>query len=149
MDAQLNQLVKPLENMYKSAPALPVSAKELLVSFAPWVALIFGALTLLAGVGGLGVFTVLSPFAALYGGVGYSAFLIVSSIIVVVEGVVMLLAFSPLKKRLMRGWNLMVWTEVLALLSSVVTLRVGSIVGAVIGAAIAFYLLFQMKSYYK
>lgn len=149
MDAQTNQLVKPLENIYKNAPALPSNIRELLVNFAPWISLIFGVLTLLAGVGGLGVFTVLSPFATLYGGVGYSAFLVVSSIIVVVEGVVMLLAFSPLKKRLMRGWNLMVWTQVLALLSSVVTLRVGSIVGAAIGALIAFYLLFQMRSYYK
>lgn len=149
LDTQAKQLSKPLEDAYAKAPALPANIRELIVSIAPWLSLIFGVLMVLTGVGGLGLFTALSPITAMYGGVGYSAFLMVSSVVIIVQGVLMLLAFSPLKKRLVRGWNLLFWSEILAVVGSVVSLRVGSVVGAVIGAAISFYFLFQMRSYYK
>lgn len=149
LDTYAKQISKPLEDAYAKVPALPSNIRELLVSIAPWLTLIFGVLMLLTGIGGLGLFTALSPLTAMYGGVGYSAFLVVSSVVVIVQGVIMLLAFSPLKKRVTRGWNLLLWSEVLSVLSSVVSLRVGSVVSAIIGAAIGFYFLFQMKSYYK
>jgi hypothetical protein len=149
LDQYAKQFAKPLEDAYTKVPALPANIKDLLVTIAPWLSLIFGVLMVLTGVGGLGLFTALSPFTAMYGGVGYSAFLVVSSVVIIAQGVIMLLAFSPLKKRVLRGWNLLFWSEVLAIVSSVVTLRVGSVVSAIIGAIIAFYFLFQMKSYYK
>jgi hypothetical protein len=61
----------------------------------------------------------------------------------------MVLAFMPLKKRRIRGWNLLVWSEALAIVSSLVSLNVGSVIGAVIAAAIAFYILFQIEPAYK
>jgi len=149
MDAQTKALAKPLEDLYAKAPALPNNVREVLVKIAPWLSLIFGVLTVLTGVAALGLFTALSPFAAMYGGVGYSAFTIVYAVVVLIEGVVMVLAFSPLKARKVRGWNLLFWSEILALVSSLVTLSVGNVIGALIGAAIAFYILFQMRSYYK
>jgi hypothetical protein len=149
MDAKTEQLLKPLQDVYTKAPALPKNATDALVSIAPWLALIFGVLAILAGVGGLGIFTAFSPFAYMYAGVGYTAFLLVASVIGIAEGALMVLAFMPLKKRAIRGWNLLVWGEGLAIISSVVSLRVGDVVWAIVGAAIAFYVLFQVKSYYK
>jgi len=149
MDAQTKALAKPLADLYAKAPALPDNIREVLVKIAPWLSLIFGVLTVLTGIAALGLFTAFSPFAAAYGGLGYSAFTMVYAVIVIVEGVVMVIAFSPLKARKVRGWNLLFWTEILAIISSVVTLNVGSVVGALIGAAIAFYILFQMRSYYN
>jgi hypothetical protein len=149
MDAKTRELLKPLKDVYAKAPALPKSATDFLVAIAPWIALIFGVLAILAGIGGLGIFTAFSPLAYMYAGAGFSTLLLVSAAVAIVEGVIMVLAFAPLKKRKVRGWNLLVWSEVLAILSSVVTLSVGSIVGAIIGAAIAFYILFQVESYYK
>ena len=149
LDTQAKQLSRPLEDAYAKVPALPANIRELIVTIAPWLSLIFGVLMVLTGIGGLGLFTALSPFTALYGGVGYSVFLMISSVVIIVQGVLMLLAFSPLKKRALRGWNLLFWSEVLAVVSSVVSLRVGSVVWAIVGAAIALYFLFQMKSYYK
>jgi uncharacterized membrane protein HdeD (DUF308 family) len=149
MDAQTKALAKPLEDLYAKVPALPANVREVLVKIAPWLSLIFGVLTVLTGVAALGLFTALSPFTSTYGGLGYGAFTMVYAAVVVVEGVVMVLAFSPLKARKVRGWNLLFWSEILAVVSSVVTLSVGSVVGALIGAVIAFYILFQMRSYYK
>jgi hypothetical protein len=149
MDAKTKELLKPLKDVYAKAPALPKSANDFLVSIAPWLALIFGVLAILAGIGGLGLFTAFSPLAYMYAGAGYTTFLLVASVIGIVEGGLMVLAFMPLKKRAVRGWNLLVWSEALVIVSSVVSLRVGDIVGALIGAAIAFYILFQVEPYYK
>jgi hypothetical protein len=86
----------------------------------------------------------------MYAGAGFSVLLLVSAVVAIVEGAVMVLAFAPLKaNRKVRGWNLLVVSEVLAVLSSVVSLRVGDVVWALVGAAIAFYILFQVESYYK
>ena len=148
MDAKTRELLKPLKDVYAKAPALPTNARDVLVSIAPWLALIFGVLAILAGIGGLGVFTAFSPLAYM-AGAGASMLLLVSAGVAVVEGIVMVLAFAPLKARKVRGWNLLVWSEVLAVLSSIVSLRVGDVVWALVGAAIAFYILFQIESYYK
>jgi hypothetical protein len=85
----------------------------------------------------------------MYAGAGVSTLLLVSAVVAIVEGGVMVLAFAPLRKKRVRGWNLLVWSEVLAVLSSVVSLRVGDVVWALVGAAIALYILFQIESYYK
>ena len=149
MDAKTKELLKPLKDVYAKAPALPTNARDVLVSIAPWLALVFGVLAVLAGIGGLGLFTAFSPLAYMYAGAGVSTLLLVSAVVAIVEGGVMVLAFMPLKARKVRGWNLLVWSEVLAILSSVVSLRVGDVVWALVGAAIALYILFQIESYYK
>lgn len=149
MDAKTKELLKPLKDVYAKAPALPTNVRDVLVSIAPWLALIFGVLAVLAGIGGLGLFTAFSPLAYMYAGAGVSTLLLVSAVVAIVEGGVMVLAFAPLRKKRVRGWNLLVWSEVLAVLSSVVSLRVGDVVWALVGAAIALYILFQIESYYK
>lgn len=149
MDAKTKELLKPLKDVYAKAPALPTNARDVLVSIAPWLALVFGVLAVLAGIGGLGLFTAFSPLAYMYAGAGVSTLLLVSAVVAIVEGVVMVLAFAPLKARKIRGWNLLVWSEALAVLSSVVSFRVGDVVWALVGAAIALYILFQVESYYK
>jgi hypothetical protein len=149
MDAKTKELLKPLKEVYAKAPALPKNATDVLVSIAPWLALVFGVLAILAGVGGLGLFTAFSPLAYMYAGTGLSILLLVSAAIAIAEGVIMVLAFMPLKKRAIRGWNLLVWSEGLAIVSSVVSLRVGDVIWAIVGAAIALYILFQVEPYYK
>lgn len=145
MDAQTKQLSKPLEDLFAKAPALPASARDFLVSLAPWISLIFGVLLVLVSLGGLGIGSFLAPFA-MYAGVGNAMFLMVASIIGLVQGVVMVLAFAPLKKRALAGWNWWFWAEVLSVVASVIRF---DLVGAVIGALIGFYILFQVKSSYK
>ncbi len=145
MDAQTKALAKPLEELFAKAPALPANGKELLVSFAPWLSLIFGVLLVLVSLGGLGVGTVVAPFA-LYAGVANATLLMVASVLGLVEGALMVLAFQPLQRRHVRGWNLWFWVESLGVVGSVISLN---LVGAVLSFLIGFYLLFQVRSYYK
>ncbi|HSD98739.1 MAG TPA: hypothetical protein VLB73_03505 [Patescibacteria group bacterium] len=135
-----------MEEWFGKLPSLPKGGRDVLAQVAPWFALIFGVLGVLAGLGGLGILSVLSPMMLLGSGLGTTANTLLSVAIALVGSVLMLVAFPGLKKRKMQGWNLLFWSEAVSFVSSLVAF---SFVGGVIGALIGFYLLYQIKSYYK
>ncbi len=136
-----NDLIVMLEDVFKKAPALPANAKETLVKITPWIALIFGVLGILAGLGEVGV----SPIAV-FGGVRSSAMILVSGILTIVSSVMMLMAYPKTKAHAMSGWTLLFWSTIVSLVASLI---LGSIISAIVWGAIELYLLFQIKSYYK
>lgn len=138
---QKNDVVAMLGNYFDKAPALPANVREGLVKVAPWLALIFGILGLLSGIGALG-FTPL----AMVGGVHTGALFVVSGVLTIIASFWLLMAYPKLAKRQERGWMMLFWVEVLDLLSMLV---VFNLVGFIIGGLIGFYLLYQIKSYYK
>lgn len=133
-------LIAALEKFYKQVPNLPDSIREVLVKIAPWLALIFGILGVIAGLGALGF----SP-VALLGGVDASMIVLLTGVVSIVASILMLMAYPKLVKKQYKGWELLFWSEVVSVVSAVVTLSIGSVLGILIG----FYLLFQIKSYYK
>lgn len=139
-------LIRSMEDFYAKAPYLPANIREVLVKIAPWIALVFGILGVIAGLGLIGV----SPVGVM-AGVGNSAVLVVSGILSIIYSVLMLMAFPKLQKHQYPGWRFLFWSEVLSFVSSLIssTVTPGSIVGAVIGALIGFYILFEIRSYYK
>lgn len=139
-----NQIVDAMEDFFKKAPHLPANVREVLVKIAPWIALVFGILGVLAGLGAVGV----SPVAAL-GGIRNSALVLVSGILTIISSVLMLMAFPKLQKHQYGGWRLLFWSEVVSVIASLLGITAASILGAVIGALIGFYILFEIKSYYK
>lgn len=154
MDALIQPVVKPLEDIYKKAPALPAGGREFLVKIAPWLALIGGALSVfVGGMGILGAGLLALPYAAVPQTGALTMWTWIAVIFLLVQGVILLLAFPGLKKRLLKGWNLLFLAEVLWIVSDVVkvvfTMNVLSLVWTVVIAAIAFYLLFQVKPSYK
>ncbi len=145
----LNQLTKALDENYKKLPVLPKGVNEFIVSVAPWLALVFGVLAIVTGLGAFGLLTALSPVAMYAGAGGYAFTGLLAAVVLLLQGVVELLAFPGLKARKVKGWNLMFYSLLLSVLSSVVALSVGSVVGAVVGFLIGYYFLYQVKSYYK
>jgi len=156
MDAQTKKLVKPLEDLYAKAPALPPGVRDFIVNFAPWVALILGVLSVVGfavSLLGVGTLTALAPMAA---GMryGFTGLLLVTSVLGLVCGVLYLLAFQPLKKRALKGWNLLFWVLLINAVSSVVSgfavfFSPLSIVWTLVWLAVELYFLLQVKSYYK
>lgn len=140
------ELIRSMENFFIKAPHLPANIREVLVKIAPWIALIFGILGVIAGLGLVGV----SPVAVL-GGVGNSFLLVISGILTIISSVLMLMAFPKLQSHQYAGWRFLFWSEVVSFISSLLGIadNPGSIVGAIIGALIGFYILFEIKSYYK
>lgn len=135
-----------MEEWFMKLPSLPKGGRDVLAQVAPWFALIFGVLGVLAGLGGFGILTFLSPMMLVGSGLSSTTGSLLSVAIALVSSALMLAAFPGLKGRKMRGWNLLFWSEVVAVLSSLVAFAV---VSAVIGGVIGFYLLYQIKSYYR
>lgn len=135
-----------LEEWFNKLPSLPKGGQKVLVQIAPWISLIFGILGVLVGLGGLGILSVLSPLMLLGSGVSNTTGSLVSVAISLVSSVLLLVAFPGLKAKKMQGWTMLFWSQVAAFVASLVML---SIVGGLVGAVIGFYLLYQIKSYYK
>jgi hypothetical protein len=133
------------ESWFAKAPALPENIRLVLVRFAPILALIFGVLSIITGISGFGILTAFLPLAVMGGASGYGSGYI-AAFFLVVTGVLMLAAYPGLKARKINGWNLLFWSEVINLVYNLVALN---ILGAIVGGLISFYLLFQVKSYYK
>lgn len=149
--ASLKQLEETLEEyLVKKAPfQLPTNAKEALVNFAPWLALIGGVLGLAAALTVFGLGSLLGPLA-LFGGPqfagSYFSTYVFSSVLLGVTGVMELMAMGPLKARKERGWRMVYYAQLIWIASYLVQFN---LINAVVGGLIGLYLLFQIKSYYK
>lgn len=140
----LTQIEETL-NLYfgKKAPAMPENIKELIVKYSPYltaIALIFSVSTLLFA---LGVGSTLMPFA--YAGAyrsGFSISLIISLVAMVLEAI----ALPGLFKRTKKSWEYMFYASLVMIISYIFDFNLGSLI---IGSVISFYILFQIKSYYK
>ncbi len=132
----------------KKAPALPQNAKEIIVKIAPFLAILsliftLPAILLLFGLGSLA--TMFAPL----GGVRA-----VSSIPTMWIGILLLIpvvilevmAVPGLFAKTAKAWKYMYWSQLIVVVSNLVQFN---IVGALLGALIGFYILFQVKSFYK
>ena len=128
-------------------PPLPKNWRDTLARIAPILALIFGILGILVAIGGLGTLTFLSPLAVMGGAGGIVGAGIISTLIYLVASVLLLAAYPGLKAKKYSGWKLLFWSEAINLVGGVIGLH--TIVSAVIGALIGFYILFQIRSYFK
>lgn len=163
---QLTTLETKLGDLYKSAPALPKDAKKAIVEWWPVVALVLGVLQLAAA---WSLWTLYDRYAsplvdyaqtiAAYTGVdvGYSSFdklvIFVSIAFVVLSGVLMIMAYKPLKARAKRGWDLLflgvLVSAVYAVLNIFIDGRgVGSFIFNLLGLAIGLYFLYQIRDAY-
>lgn len=134
---------KFFEDIFAKAPALPKNAREWIVKIAPWLALIFGIMAVPGLLFVFGIGTVTSPFWAFRGFKGVEA--LIGFILSAAQVVMELMAVSPLFKRAMRGWTLLLYSSLLSVVSSVLHF---SGMGILV-AGINLYLLYQIKSYYK
>lgn len=142
----LEQWVTMSEEWFKKFPPLPANVKDILVKIAPILSLVFGVLGVLGAIAATGFLTALSPFVALGGGIGLAAGGIVGSLLMLVSSVMMVLAFSGLKDHKLAGWKYSFWSQTVSVVASLISFN---LVGAVISLVVGYYLLFQIKSYYK
>jgi len=136
------------EYLGKKAPAMPDNIKDIIVSFAPYLAIIGIVFSLPAIFAILGIGAMMGPFSALLGasmltyGFGYY----INIVGLIVSAVLDALAIGGLFKRSIKAWKLMYYS---ALVSFVVSILQGGFVGAIIGGIIGMYVLFQVKDKYK
>lgn len=128
--------------LVKKAPVqIPDAAREWIVKFGPWIAVVLLALSLPLIFVLLGFGSILAPL----GGLGYAGFGM-TAMLVIVEIVLMVLALPGLFARKMSGWSLMFYARIVGLIGSI---SAGSFFGGIIFALIAFYVMFQVRPLYK
>lgn len=152
-----------LAKVFKDLPQLPESTKEALAKFWPWLALVGGVLQLFAALAlwrlanwadrVTDVSNALSVYYTSYVA-GPSSFdktiIYLGVVVLLVEAVLLLMAFPKLQKRERAGWNLLflgAWINVGYGVLQIFTFDrgFGSFVGSLIGSAVGFYLLFQIR----
>lgn len=131
--------------LVKKAPALPPTAKELIVKYSPYIALVVMLFSLPAVLFALGLGALLSPFAFM-GGVRYGFSFSLSTLFLLVTLVMNALALPGLFARKLSGWRLVYYATLLGAVSSLLNFQLGNMI---IGTAISLYVLYQVKSFYK
>jgi hypothetical protein len=138
-----------LEPIFTKAPHLPRNIQETLVQIAPWLALIFGVLGI-ASILSAGMFM---PYVMSFGWVGGGAMKVAMGLGVIatlLASVLSLLAWQPLNARKKLGWDYLFYGTVLTAVSAILNLFFGyATVGSVLGAVIGFWLLFEIRSFYR
>lgn len=145
MAKQSSNYMVMMEDWFMKLPPLPKGGREAIVRITPWVALIFGILGVMAGLAGLGILTAFSPFLFLSSGISGAAGSLLGAVLGVVSSVLLLAAYPGTKSHKMQGWKLLFWSEAVDVIAAVLSFSLTGILVALIG----FYLLFQIKSYYK
>lgn len=136
-------IIDTVDEWFAKLPNLPKNIRDLLVTITPWIALIFGGLGVVFGILALVGTSAASPFLAASGmSVGSG---IVASVLLLASSALLLAAFPGTKNKRAKGWEFLFWSEVVALVSSVLVLSLGGLVVNLIG----FYLIFQIRSYFK
>lgn len=160
----VHKLEKSLQDLFKDLPPLPPNGKKKLVEFWPWLALIAGVLQIVAAWGLWTLVHTTQPFIDFANelfrsyDVGYSAldkFVIYVGIgTLLVEGVILIMAFSPLQKHLKRGWDLLFLGLLINVAYAVLSIFMvnggfGNFVMNLIGSGLGMYLLFQIRDVYQ
>lgn len=161
--SMLKKAEDQLAGAFKDLPKLPESSKESLARLWPWLALIFGVLQLLLAIG---LWNYMRDFEKVSDYVnsvslyltgtqavlsGFDKMVIYLGIaILLLDAVILLMAYAPLKARARRGWDLLFLGSLINAVYAVVSLfrqggGIGNFIFALLGSAIGFYLLFQVR----
>ncbi len=162
--------LKPIEDkmeeyLYKKAPfQIPEEGRKGLVKILPWLALIFGAVSLISAyqLWELSrrvneVVNVVNQFVATTGigsKIEYGFIYHLALIVLVVSGLLMLASFNPLKNFRKNGWDLALWGVIVNLAYGVIVAfsdvagSSGRLIGAIVSALVGAYLLAQIRDYY-
>lgn len=145
MATKQNDFIATTESWFAKVPPLSPNARKNIVNILPILALIFGILGVFFSIAGLGILAVLSPFTMMAGGVHLTAGGILGTLLALASSVLLLASYPGLKAHQYKGWKLSYWSEVVNVVSAVLSLSVLGIVISLFGI----YLLFQVKSSYK
>lgn len=144
--SMLTELENKLAEVFtKKLPALPENFKEAIVKYGPYLALIGIVFSLSALLPLFGIGAVIAPLAVLSGvnsGFNFIFPLILGVLMIVLQAI----AIPGLFKRQMKAWKLMFYISLIGGVSSLLALDLG---GLIIGVGISWYILFQVRSYYK
>jgi hypothetical protein len=141
--------------VYEKVPlTLPVAFREWVVKYGPWITLVVGILLLPSLLTIFAVGSYVTSVYSAYVGVSAGPAYYIAMLVLLVEVVLMFAAISPLLKRRRFGWQLLFYSSTLSLVYAVFDafgygFNIFTLIGGLIGAAVGYYVIFQIRSYYK
>jgi hypothetical protein len=163
----LKGLETTMAGWFKNAPKMSDSSKETLVKIFPWLALAGGILQLL---GALSLWRwarvaddyvdYANSLSRAFGGDDVAStrmdmWIWIGLIVLIVQAVVLLLAFPKLQRREKSGWDLLFLSGVIGVVYAIVSVfmeyrgGVGGLIFNLLISAVIFYLLFAARDKYK
>jgi len=131
------------DSLYSKLPGIGGDLREFIVKVLPYIVIVAGVLFTFASV----VEILGTPFFSIITvGEGSWVFqrLIIVNVIGIFEGLLMILAFRYLRRRQRLGWNLLFWSQILWVVSSVISMSPSFILGFLF-----LYPLFQVRGHYR
>ena len=164
----LHKFENKMADIYKGVPQLPQNARDTLVEIWPWIALVFGVVQVFAA---WGLWRLIHVISALdewartvgnyYGHYAYNAgpsmfdktMVYVGILVLLVDALILLLAFPKLKLRQRAGWDLLFLSALANVAYGVVQIfidgrGVGSFIFSIIETGVVFYFLLQVRDRY-
>lgn len=133
-----------LEKAYSYLPNLSPDLKQFIASVLPPISIVFGFLITLSSVLELLGTPVISLLSVKTSGIPVIQLLLLVNVIGIFQGLLMVFAYGPLKKRHEKGWKFLVWSQILWLVSSALYFSTSFIL-----ALVLFYPLMKAKSEYR
>ena len=136
---------KMAEFFIKKLPSMPENIKEMIVKYGPYLIVIMMILMVPAILAVMGIGVAATPLA-LMAGPRHGFALLISAIFGLLMIVLELMAIKGLFKRELKAWKLLFYISLIQAFSSLIRFDLG---GLIIGSGISWYILFQIRSYYK
>jgi len=141
----LVQLEEKIVEISKKLPQLPDSLGEFFVKYGPYLMIIGVVMGVVGVLTSFGLMAAYSPIAGMAYGRSVSHFSLYG-LFGLISMVLSAMAIPGLLKRTKKGWNLMFYASLVNAISYLVSMNLGSLI---IGTAISWYILFQLRKFYK
>lgn len=140
----ITELEKKLNKIFtKKFPVLPKNVKGIIVKYGPYLAVVMLILSIPTVLALIGVIITATSFT--FGGtrgVSYVVSILLGLVMMILEA----MAIPGLFKRQIKAWELLFYVSLVSAVSDLLNL---DIVSLIIGTGLSWYILFQIKSYYK
>jgi hypothetical protein len=136
-------MINFLDSLYSKLPKLGQELREFIVKILPILSLIAGILLTFSSV----VDIIGTPFINLLsmgGGATIFQKLMIVNVLGLLEGIFLIIAFPALRHKSKKGWGLVLYSQLLWILSALLSLSPSFILGFLF-----LYPLFQVRSYYR
>ena len=130
------------DKAYLLLPEFSPDVKNTAVKVLPYLAVILGLLMVIASI----VEILGTPFISIlaFGKSTLIQTLLLTNVLGFIQGILMVSAFSALRRKSQRGWRLLFWSQILWIISSFISFSLALILGFLF-----LYPLFKVRNYYK
>lgn len=137
------KVINFLDSFYSKLPGFGPEIRDFIVKVLPFISIVAGAIITFSSVVDLIGTPVLN---ALTQGGGSTIFqkLMIVNVLGVVEGIFMIVAFRGLRKRRRSGWRLILWSQLLFIISALMSFSPSFLLGFIF-----LYPLFQVRENYR